>query len=88
MPDVTITKDTPGWEDSDLWKERSGVVVPYKVNSVDPAMLSQEDYTQVSKLTRNERRKLLKDMVKTIPIAKMTYDQAKLYHRLRGRVSK
>jgi len=46
----------------------------------------QRDYEAFSKLSTVEKRKMLRRMVKRIPLAQMNYEQAKLYHRLRGRI--
>lgn len=48
---------------------------------------SEQEYTKVSKLSTKEKRILTRRMVKAVPLSNMTYEQAKLYHRLRGRIT-
>jgi len=64
-----------------------GLALHNQPTGVETVVFSQEDYTQVSKLSRVEKRKLLRSMVKSKPVGNMTYEQAKLYHRLKGRIT-
>lgn len=57
-----------------------------KYDGVSPTTFPQKEYTTYAKLTRKQRRKMLAHVTKTAPLKRMTYAQARLYHRLRGRL--
>jgi hypothetical protein len=50
-----------------------------------PQAFPQSDYTSYSTLSPVGKRKMLRRIAQQRTLKQMTYEQAKLYHRLKGR---
>lgn len=55
-------------------------------NDTAVTVFPQKDYVAYSQLPSVGKRKMLRKMEKKVPLNKMSYAQAKLFHRLKGRI--
>ena len=60
-----------------------GIALGQQASGVELVVFPQEEYTHYSKLSLIEKRKML---ARSKPLSTMTYQQAKLFHRLRRRI--
>ncbi len=63
-----------------------GIALNNVATGVETVVFPQGDYTEISKLSRIGKRKLLRRMEKRIALKDMSYEQARLFHRLKGRI--
>lgn len=58
----------------------------YNMNTQLKSVFSQDEHTTFSKLSPVGKRKMLRRMEGNILLKKMSYAQARLFHRLKGRI--
>lgn len=63
-----------------------GIALSNAPTGVETVVFPQNDYVTYSQLSPVGKRKMLRKMQQKIALKDMTYAQAKLFHRLKGRI--